>query len=76
MVIIFWVAIESNETIFNTQNYSCDGKKFSGRLDYSNDILLNQMYAGNYQQLNGQEDESLDTKYLDDSFVYTILIPE
>jgi hypothetical protein len=70
------INIDNNRTIFNTQNYTCDGKNFSGRLDYSNGILLNQMYAGNYQQLNDEKDESLDTKYLDNSFVYTILTPK
>ena len=70
------IDMTSGKTLFNTQNYTCDGKSFSGRLDYSNGILLNQMYAGNYQQLNDEEDESLDTKYLDNSFVYTILIPK
>ncbi|HKK76834.1 MAG TPA: 6-bladed beta-propeller [Saprospiraceae bacterium] len=70
------ININNNKTIFNTQNYTCDGKNFSGRLDYSNGILLNQMYAGNYQELNQAEDLEVDTKYLDNSFVYTILTPK
>lgn len=70
------IDIKNHKTIYNTQDYQCDGKNFSGRLDYSNGILLNQMYAGNYQQLNDEEEESLDTKYLDNSFVYTILTPK
>jgi hypothetical protein len=70
------IDMTSHKTIFNTQNYTCAGKNFSGRLDYSNGILLNQMYAGNYQQLNPAEDLEVDTKYLDNSFVYTILLPK
>jgi len=70
------IDMTSGKTIFNTQNYTCDGNNFSGRLDYSNGILLNQMYAGNYQELNQAEDLEVDTKYLDNSFVYTILTPK
>ena len=68
------INMKNQETLFNTELFQCDGKNFSGRLDYSSGILLNQMYAGNYQQLNGQQ--SNDDEFEDSSLIYTILTPK
>ncbi len=69
----------SKETILNTQNAICANKRLSGRLDYSNGVLLNQMYLGNYNELQTPENrlgEAEKSKYQDGDFVYTILSPQ
>ncbi len=70
------VDMKTKKTIFNTQDYICDGKRFSGRLDYNNGILLNQMYYADYQELNGHELDSDAKAFRDNSFVYTMLTPK
>ena len=68
------IDLDKHETVFNTELFQCNGKHFSGRLDYSSGVLLNQMYAGNYQQLNGQQRN--DDEFEDSSLIYTILTPK
>lgn len=73
------INLETNKTLINTNNYICDGKYFTGRLDYEGGLLLNQMYAGNYNQLQTDKDKEVNTgssKYEEGSFVYTILSPK
>lgn len=70
------VDMKTKKTIINTRDYICNGKRFSGRLDYSNGVLLNQMYGVDYQELNGQVTDPESAVFRDNSFVYTILTPK
>lgn len=70
------VDIKSGDVVFNTQNYICDGINFSGRLDYSRGILLNQMHAGNYYQFNEKQTGNDTLVFEEENLVYTILIPK
>jgi hypothetical protein len=70
------IDLESKRTLINTQRFTCNGKRFSGRLDYNNGILMNQMYVEDYYQINTKP-KSLDKTTLDvEDIVYTILIPK
>lgn len=67
------IDLKKQETLINTELFQCQGKNFSGRLDYASGVFLNQMYAGNYKPMNGQEDKD---EFDDSSLIYTILIPK
>lgn len=76
------VDMKNGDEVFNGNKYICHGIKFEGRLDYSEGILLNQMYGGNFNQL---QDENIKTNIFskdynsktseDNEIVYIILIP-
>lgn len=67
------IDLKNLKTLINTELFQCQGKNFSGRLDYASGVFLNQMYAGNYKPMNGQEDTD---EFDDSSLIYTILIPK
>ncbi|MEL6944223.1 MAG: hypothetical protein AAFO82_16300 [Bacteroidota bacterium] len=69
------IDLESKRTLLNTRNFTCDGKSFSGRMNYSNGILINQMYAGNYYQVNTNPSDEHKTVDAED-IIYSILIPK
>jgi len=70
------IDMESKVTVVNASTYSCNGIELADGLNYSRGMLLNQMYAGDYFQLNEHPSGLALSDVQKENIVYNILTPK